>query len=354
MKILHLEDFKNEVEVLKDFKFPSIISANPGINYLAASLSNRDVMSVGGRQLYFVLHGNRHPSVSNFRSFKIDVTSGGNKLLLEAIDNSNSSHGTASPPSCVDAGIVIVITRTEGIRKIISFSFTYRGPTTGSSTILADNSNPVTAGPLIRKYYPSGVKIQVEIVHDGRGMRIYLDHLLSYSGASRTTNFPIVIGKNPESASPAISPTTPFSMEMENLVIVEVPEESKIRRLTNVKVVSTIVNKINDVVQTSSDPVNDGKILTSPGVNLVGDNTLEFSKPVLGALERVLGTQTVMAVKSNSAETVNTKLLNNTEELHSNEVPVDSVLQSRVVIGDTNSSNSDNISAQITVVDLEE
>ena len=144
-------------------------------------------------------------------------------------------------------------------------------------------------------------------------MRIYLDHLLSYSGASRTTNFPIVIGKNPESASPAISPTTPFSMEMENLVIVEVPEESKIRRLTNVKVVSTIVNKINDVVQTSSDPVNDGKILTSPGVNLVGDNTLEFSKPVLGALERVLGTQTVMAVKSNSAETVNTKLLNNTE-----------------------------------------
>ena len=69
VKILHLEDFKNEVEVLKDFKFPSIISANPGINYLAASLSNRDVMSVGGRQLYFCASWKPTPKCIKFQKF---------------------------------------------------------------------------------------------------------------------------------------------------------------------------------------------------------------------------------------------------------------------------------------------
>ena len=350
MKILHLEDFKNEVVVITDWLADNAGNTGP----TRESLTGPDVPSIfplsGG---YFgLLNGITGSYMANNntirrRIFKITAKSENNAFNMSAVNANSYPPGTLSALTAgsMDMGIYFPVPVLVDEVEILRFEFTYTGPSGLYSIFRQTLSQRLTVSPI-----SSGQKKVIEIVHTPTETSIYVDNSLLFRTQLNTSQF-LYYGRWVQYVDQSVQP---FSFKIENMAVVRVPLSSRIRRLYNVRVDSVPVSKLNGTVQDNTSPINALNVLTSAGENLSGTNSVEFSPITLQDKEKVLGSQTTMVVKSLSADQVSYSVKDGTTELQSKTIPVSSTLNTREVLGDNQLEDYSNLNVELTVVDLEE
>lgn len=314
IKILHIEDFSNEIVLTP------LIGNIYGTPLYSSTQSH---IAVLGTLCRLETHPNKYNSSG--QSTTVSGTSSAGVLELKFVRN-RSDHNQNWPAWDFVLSFEIPVEHRND-RFIVSFDYIPTG-TYNTGLIFCKTTSPYTG---IETFTKGNLPGKLEFILESGELTIYFRGKVFYKGLF-----------NPEhrfgiaSMFPNQSYNRNFSMA--NLVILAVPLDHPLKRLGSARVARTLVSTVDDVPHSDTDPLNG----TTPhdGSSLeIGHEvrTIAFNELEVNSGETVLGYQTAIAgINTPTGSEIETILLNGADEISSVVSTLDDTVLSRIVIGDAN------------------
>lgn len=327
MEILHLEDFSNETlykiepiggNAIIDSKEPAGTRTYGawGGDFIGISCSSSSYYSSGG-------HGWSLPGAKYIETKNGRMTVG----KISAVSRWTTTN--LIPFNIIKLDFEDIT--EEGTRTIHAFKYTPNVTVVSNSWVRIGLLNSANVELGFQSLHGLTVG-HIEIVQESGWVKVYKDNVLIISKAHTG-----VVSLSARLIAAGFYDSQPVGLAgdyfyIENLAIIRVPIESPVKRLSNYSVKRSDVNDLNGVAQDVGAPVNNRNVLTDPGVELMGSNTLSFAPPPVSDTERIMGVQTTISVKSPDADTIRMALNDADDVLSEKDVELDAQLLVRVTL----------------------